>query len=128
MQRVELVLALAITVLWIYSIVNCVMTPESGVRGLPKFAWVILIVLLPLLGSILWLAVGRTSGPPRLPRPRAAGPAAAAAGPPTYSALTSDERIRRMEEDLERLERESGAEPDDGTEGPGDQGPRPRRG
>lgn len=117
MQRVELVLGLAVTVLWIYSIVNCVLTPESQVRGIPKLAWLVLIVLVPLLGSVLWLAVGRTSGPPRLPRPRPAAPPTRAPG--TYSALTSDERIRRMEEDLRRLEQES--------DRPDDEGPRPGR-
>ena len=104
--RVEVVLGIAITVLWIYSIVNCALTPESQVRGLPKFAWLILIVLLPLLGSVLWLGVGRTAGPPRLPRRAPAAPPAAA-GPGGYAAMTHDDRIRQMEEDLRRLERET---------------------
>ncbi|MEO6942081.1 MAG: PLD nuclease N-terminal domain-containing protein [Terrimesophilobacter sp.] len=31
----------------------------SRVKHLPKFAWIILVILLPLVGSILWFAVGR---------------------------------------------------------------------
>lgn len=104
MARVEAVLGIVVLVVWIFSIVSCVLTPESQVRGIPKWAWVVLIVLLPLLGSVLWLAVGRTGGSP-LPRLRPAAPTASA--PRTYQAMTGDERIRRMEEDLARLERES---------------------
>ena len=121
MYRVELVLGLVVVAAWIYSVVTCVLTPDSEVRGIPKFAWLILIVLLPLLGSVLWIGVGRT----RMPRaPRFAGPGPAAPGlaaPRTYSALTADERIRRMEEDLARLEREEPSDDDD-------RGQRPARG
>lgn len=104
MARVETVLGIVVLIVWIFSIVSCALTPESQVRGIPKWGWLILIVLLPLLGSVLWLAVGRTSGSP-LPRLRPAAPSAPA--PRTYQAMTGDERIRRMEEDLARLERES---------------------
>ena len=110
MQRVELVLGLVVLAAWIFSIVSCALTPESQVRGIPKPAWLILIVLLPLLGSVLWLAVGRSAGS-RLPRLRTAAPQPIP--PRTYQAMTSDERIRRMEEELARLERESDR-PDDG--------------
>lgn len=111
MARVELVVALIVLVLEIYSIINCILTPESEVRGIPKALWLILIVLLPLLGSVLWLGVGRDreAVARRRPQPDAGG-APRSTG---YSALSSDERIRQMEEDLRRLERESG---DDGAE------------
>jgi len=104
--RIELVVALLVLVLEIYSIVTCILTPDAQVKGVPKPVWLILIVLIPLLGSALWLGVGRdrVRGVPA----RNAGPAQPVIGPSGYSALTSDERIRRMEEDLRRLERESG--------------------
>jgi hypothetical protein len=35
------------------------LTPESGCRNLPKLAWVFLVLLLPLVGSIAWLVAGR---------------------------------------------------------------------
>ena len=34
---------------------------ESRIRRLPKPAWILLIVLLPFLGPIAWLLVGRPS-------------------------------------------------------------------
>lgn len=92
-------MGIAVTVLWVYSIVNCVLTPESAVRGIPKAAWLVVIVLLPLLGSVLWLGVGRST-------PRPAPPRTAPSSPRGYAAMASDERIRRMEEDLARLEQE----------------------
>jgi len=106
--RVELVLGLVAIALWIYSLVTCVMTPESQVRGVPKAVWLVGIVLLPLLGSVLWLGVGRQRGAPRSPRTPRSAPGYAAPAPRGYAALSHEERIRRMEEDLARLEGESG--------------------
>ena len=132
MQRVELVLGLAVLALWIYSLVSCVLTPESQVRGVPKTLWLVGIVLLPLLGSVLWLGVGRERGTGRLPRARPAAGFAGPSGPRGYAALTADERIRRMEEELRRLENESGPDPlpPGATPGttPGEDPARPDRG
>lgn len=106
--RVELVLGIVVAIAWIYSIVTCVLTPDDEVRGVPKWAWLILIVLLPLLGSVLWIGVGRQ----RVARaPRTVQPPTVSTGR-SYSTLASDERIRRMEEDLARLEQESDDDPD----------------
>jgi hypothetical protein len=51
--------------LTIYAVVDCVQTDDRAVRGLPKVAWVLLILILPLAGSIAWLVAGR----PQRPRP-----------------------------------------------------------
>jgi hypothetical protein len=67
----------------IYALVDCIQTDESEIRGLPKIAWVVLIVLIWVVGPIAWLVAGRTrtgrSAFPRLGRPggRDGGPAAA---------------------------------------------------
>jgi hypothetical protein len=108
--RIELVVALLVLVLEIYSIVNCVLTPDAQVKAVPKALWLVLIVLVPLLGSVLWLGVGRDRGV-WAPRPGPVGPGSGpgpAVPPSGYAAMTAEERIRRMEEDLARLERESG--------------------
>lgn len=111
MARVELVFGIVVAIAWIYSLVTCVLTPENEIRGIPKWGWLILIVLLPLLGAVLWIGVGRERRPAG---PRGYGAAAqnTVAPPRTYGALASDERIRRMEEDLARLERESDGDAD----------------
>ncbi|MCU1473489.1 hypothetical protein [Amnibacterium sp.] len=106
MARIELVVALVVLVLELYSIVNCILTPDPQVKGIPKGLWLVLIVLLPLLGSALWLGVGRDRVAPAARRGSVVAPPAV---PPSgYAAMTGEERIRRMEEDLARLERESG--------------------
>jgi hypothetical protein len=44
--------------LGIYALVDCVQTPAAEIRGLPRLAWLPLIVV-PLVGPALWLTVGR---------------------------------------------------------------------
>jgi len=43
----------------IYAFIECLMTPRHQVRAFPKAAWILLIVLLPLVGALLWLFLGR---------------------------------------------------------------------
>lgn len=45
--------------LWIFCLVDVIVTDDSLCRYLPKFGWLLLVLLLPLIGSVLWLAVGR---------------------------------------------------------------------
>lgn len=44
----------------IYSLIECLMTPKHQVRAFPKVAWVLLIILIPLVGALLWLFLGRS--------------------------------------------------------------------
>ena len=32
---------------------------EAGVRGLPRWGWLLLVIVLPLVGSIVWIVAGR---------------------------------------------------------------------
>lgn len=48
--------------LWIFAIVDVITTDEGSVRNLPKIAWLILVLLFPLVGSIAWLVAGRPVG------------------------------------------------------------------
>ncbi|MFJ9414885.1 PLD nuclease N-terminal domain-containing protein [Streptomyces sp. NPDC101227] len=56
---------LLVLALWIYAFIDCVNTPESQVRGLPKVVWVIIILLFGevLIGPIAWLAAGKQRHP-----------------------------------------------------------------
>ena len=61
MLRILLLLSIAITV---YAFVDCARTPQEEVQRLPKWAWLLLIVLfnpLPII-SIAWLVIGRQRG------------------------------------------------------------------
>jgi hypothetical protein len=70
-------------VLAIYALVDLVQTPDEEVQGLPKLAWVALIVLIWVVGPIAWLVAGKR-GRRWLPglSPRTAGPAGPAPGRP----------------------------------------------
>lgn len=72
-----LILLFAFTV---YCLVDCLQTPANDQRTLPKPAWVILILLLPLAAGLAWLLVGRPAAPgassPGMLRPRPQGPQA----------------------------------------------------
>ena len=46
-------------ILTIYGVIDCVLTPESDMRWLPKVAWVMVILLLPGVGAAIWLIWGR---------------------------------------------------------------------
>ena len=52
-----LVLGLALLAL-----IDCLARDEHEIRGLPKVIWVLVILLFPLLGSIVWFIAGRPRG------------------------------------------------------------------
>ena len=48
--------------IWAYALVDCITTTAERCRNLPKVAWVLLVVFVPLLGSLLWFGFGRPPG------------------------------------------------------------------
>ncbi|MGW2022697.1 PLD nuclease N-terminal domain-containing protein [Streptomyces decoyicus] len=56
---------LLVLALWIYAFIDCLNTPESQVRGLPKVIWVIIILLFGevLVGPVAWLVAGKQRRP-----------------------------------------------------------------
>lgn len=132
--------------LLIYAIVDCIQTPVP--RHLPKWAWILLIVVLPLFGSIAWLVLGRpdrraaavpwpatgTAGYPEYERPGRAGRSGRSVAPdddPDFlaglAARHEDERrLAAWEENLRRREEDlrPGGSPDaPGTTPPDDAAP-----
>jgi hypothetical protein len=104
MPRVLLILALVATAFWVFTIVDCAVQPPIRHRGVSKPVWILIVVLLPVLGGILWLAVGRA---------RASTVAARRAPDDDPEFLgrigtisDQDERIRRLEEELAQLDAE----------------------
>ena len=45
--------------LLLYCLIDCIQAPEGTVRNLPKWAWIILIILVPLIGPLAYLFAGR---------------------------------------------------------------------
>ncbi|ETA06083.1 membrane protein [Gordonia alkanivorans CGMCC 6845] len=67
-------LGLIYLVILVIALIDIIKTDDAAVRGLPKFAWVILVVMLPLVGALVWLAVGRPAADER-PRRQHSGAA-----------------------------------------------------
>lgn len=128
-------LLLAVT---IFCLIDVATTPSQHVRNLPKWAWLVIIVLFDLLGSVAWLVAGhpwdkteqrqvpwpatRTSGFPEHERPRRT---LAPDDDPEFlrqlgrSNRAHEDMLRRWEDDLRRREREQREQrgPDDGADG-----------
>lgn len=43
----------------LYTLVDAAMTDHSRARGVAKPVWIVLIVLLPVIGGVLWLMIGK---------------------------------------------------------------------
>ncbi|GAA3010797.1 PLDc N-terminal domain-containing protein [Actinokineospora diospyrosa] len=56
------VFGLATLALWIFCLVDVITTPDGAPRNLPKFGWLLIVLVLPLVGSLLWLIAGRPQG------------------------------------------------------------------
>jgi hypothetical protein len=105
MARVWLAVLLVGLVAEIAAIVSCALTPEQQVRGIPKPLWLLVILIFPLVGALLWFGFGRDRGAPRVRRVapdddpeflRSLGRSRRAALP----AHADEETIRRLEQDL----------------------------
>jgi hypothetical protein len=133
-----LLVPLIVTGVMVFSIVDLVTIDDSRVKHLPKFAWIILVILLPLIGAIIWFLVGReraersdgSSGVPFGRRaakpapPRALGPDD---DPRFLESLGRDQhrddRIAELEARLRELDDDQGTAATPGADGGGQTGP-----
>jgi hypothetical protein len=103
--------------LWIYCIIDVITTPDGAVRNLPKMAWLLIVLILPDIGSIVWLVAGHpwnsaaTNPPYKGNRGYAAAPPRAAR---RASNPDDDEEflatVRRRADEQRRRAREAGGD------------------
>ncbi|HEY8720733.1 PLD nuclease N-terminal domain-containing protein [Pengzhenrongella sp.] len=43
----------------IFCLIECIQAPSARVRNLPTWAWILLILFVPIVGPIAWLVAGR---------------------------------------------------------------------
>lgn len=67
MVRLGLLLGPLLLVLWIFCVVDVIVRKDGEARHLPKWGWLVLVLLFPLVGSLAWLVVGRPRGTRRAP-------------------------------------------------------------
>ncbi|MFF1571275.1 PLDc N-terminal domain-containing protein [Leifsonia sp. NPDC058292] len=65
--------------LFLAALIDIILRDSSQVKHLPKFGWIIIVILLPLIGSVLWFALGREYAS------TGAGPFTAAKRPPAHA-------------------------------------------
>ncbi|MGP9607255.1 hypothetical protein CQ010_09955 [Arthrobacter sp. MYb211] len=119
MVRIIIFAALISVALMIYTLIECARTERHRVRSLPKTAWLVIIILLPLLGPGLWFVLGRPA-------------AGASKSPDKQNAPDDDEdflrqleiwrrqqqretELKAREEELKRKEREAKKKPNKGN-------------
>ncbi|MFK0403757.1 PLDc N-terminal domain-containing protein [Microbacterium sp. NPDC090225] len=110
--------------LTIGAVIDIVRREDSQVRFLPRFVWLIVVILLPLLGALLWFGLGREYGDagiaiPRLRRAPRTAPSAGTTAPPAppRDTRTTEQQIAdldreieewRLREEIEKRKHESG--------------------
>jgi hypothetical protein len=55
------VLVIAAIGVTIYAFIDCIRSEPERLRGLPRFLWLLLIVLIAPVGAVIWLVLGRES-------------------------------------------------------------------
>jgi len=104
MARLLVVLPLLVLALDVFAIVDVILIERQRIRALNKVLWVLVILVLPVIGAILWFFVGRErrdgSGDRRTMAPDD--------DPAFLKNLRrdeeQDERIRRLEQELADLD------------------------
>ncbi|RZQ59376.1 hypothetical protein EWH70_34695 [Amycolatopsis suaedae] len=87
--------------LWIFCLVDVITTEPDDCRHLPKMGWLMIVLLLPTVGSLVWLFAGR---PPRAARITEAPSTPAAPRPETDAEFRR--RVRERAEQQRRAARE----------------------
>ncbi len=88
----------------VFAIVDIILRENWQVKHMPKAVWLILVIMLPMLGTILWFALGREY-PAREARPQppqfapwAGAPPAPEPAPPR---LSTEQQLAALEREIE---------------------------
>ena len=88
---------IVVVALYIWFVVDVIQTPKSGIRNLPRGIWLLIVLLLPILGGLLWVAFRRAKPTKGKWRGRR-GPLAPDDDPGFIAKLDEDEWRRKMRE------------------------------
>ncbi|GAB6858712.1 PLD nuclease N-terminal domain-containing protein [Microbacterium xylanilyticum] len=97
------VFSILLLALMIGALIDIITRRDDQVKHLPKVFWIILVILLPLAGSLIWFLVGREYDGEgiRLPQRRERRP-----GPPPPSEPSRPVDTRSTEQQIADLDRE----------------------
>lgn len=117
--------------LTLYTLLDAVRTPAHEARTLPNWLWVLVTLLFPVVGPIMWLILGRPKAQPAAGAPRPGFSQRRNTPAPSVSSPDDDEEyLRWLKAKAERERRSREAEsnnkqdpehknPEDGTPDPG---------
>lgn len=117
-------LVLATVGLLVYGVLSVLTTPREQVQHLPRAVWLLLVVVLPIGGSVAWLRLGRPADPVAAPRPARTR----TAPPPDDDAAflrQLRERADGQRAEAERRRREAAERDEADRRPPGDPRPEP---
>lgn len=110
-----------VLVIFVYALVDVIRTDGHQTRGISKPAWIIVMILLPLLGAILWFIFGRPYGKPTA-KPVRRQPTAPDDDPDFLRNLETrrrkqaeDDRLKKLKADHDAKQRDLGDKPSDGS-------------
>lgn len=108
--------------LTLYTLLDAVRTPAHEARTLPKWLWVLVTLLFPVVGPLMWLILGRPKAQPAAGTPRPSfGQRRSTPAPSVSSPDDDEEYLRWLKAKAERERRSREAEsnnkqdPEDGT-------------
>ena len=117
--------------LTLYTLLDAVRTPAHEARTLPKWLWVLVTLLFPVVGPLMWLILGRPKAQPAAGAPRPGfGQRRGTPAPSVSSPDDDEEYLRWLKAKAERERRSREAEsnnkqdsdhkdPEDGTSNQG---------
>ena len=99
-------LSLLVIALMIGALIDIITREDAQVKFLPKMVWIIIVILLPLIGGILWFAIGREYSEAGIRMPRMQRRAQHPSPPPAAAAPSRPADRRTTEQQIEDLDRE----------------------
>ncbi|MBX3089248.1 MAG: PLDc N-terminal domain-containing protein [Cryobacterium sp.] len=88
--------------LMIGALVDIITKDDSAVKHLPKIFWIILVIIIPLAGSIIWFIVGHDYGNSRIAPP---APRVQKAQSPTPVVRDTEAELAALEREIEESEK-----------------------
>jgi hypothetical protein len=59
MLPLDVLLVLFVAGVWVYCLIDVIMTPQTELRSLTVMSWAVLVAVLPVVGAVAWLLTGR---------------------------------------------------------------------
>ena len=110
----RVVVTVAVLVVFVYGLVDVIRTDPRQTKGISKPAWIVVQIVLPVIGAVLWFLIGR---------PRGTGPTPATYSHPVAPDDDPDflrnlelrrrnqaeaDRLKKLKEDLDAKDRKLG--------------------